>query len=456
MSLINQMLRDLDARESQRPQLSAVDSPAPVAARETKKPKSKRGLVLLIVIVCTLVGWFGFPQTQAWINKAVNVGGDIIQAIMAKVPKVAEQKPAENSPVEIIAKPQELTETVNIPKTRQIQRTEAVVVVENNSTVTPIAEMIPLRTPVVVEPVETVEALATTGLPELEKSVVETAVPLDGSLGANATSTVVAETLTKRNSQVPMAEKASPVRPPDVSVNTQVAVLAKLKVKSLRSDTATAVSESKVLNEPVKPAIKVKKRVKLTPSELAEQHYRRANSARTAGRYAESKKQLVSALGIDPGHSGARKLLAKLLMNSGSLDEAKNVISQGLQLTPTDPALIALEARIVMHQGDLKRAQGLLEDGLIHQSNNLELLALLGVLYQQGSDFDGALKIYQKLVSLQPGEGRNWAGLAISYDAISSGQKALQAYRQAVSLGGLPSEILSYTQTRITALKRSR
>jgi len=475
VSLINQMLRDLDARESQRPQLSAVDSPAPVVARETIKPKSKRGLVLLIIIAFALVGWFGFPQTHAWIDKVVNVGTGIIQAIMAKVPAVAEQKTVENPPVEIPVKQQELTVTVDTSETRTSKSTEPVV--ETSSTTTPIAEKISSRAPVITAPVETAKKPVKTVLPKLEAPAVETVVALNDSQGAGAALVVTPETLAKSNSQLPEAVKASPVRPANVPVKKQVVeagkpaaiaglkepkqtvqapVLAKVKANSKRSDKTSVVSKQKVPNRPVKPTIKVKEPVKLTPSELADKYYRRANAARTAGRYEQSERHLVSALEIDSGHGSARKLLAKLLMNNGSLDEARNVISQGLQLAPADPGLIALEARIVMHQGGLEQAQELLENGLIRQGDNLELLALLGVLYQQDNDFQGALKVYQKLVSLQSGEGRNWAGLAISYDAINSGQKALQAYRQAVSLGGLPSEILSYTQTRITALERTK
>jgi len=64
--------------------------------------------------------------------------------------------------------------------------------------------------------------------------------------------------------------------------------------------------------------------------------------------------------------------------------------------------------------------------------------------------------IYQRLVSLQPSDGKSWAGLAMSYDAIQQNQQALEAYKKAMALGRLPPQVQQYAQQRKGVLENKR
>ncbi|MGB5453055.1 MAG: hypothetical protein WBN00_13260, partial [Sedimenticolaceae bacterium] len=67
---------------------------------------------------------------------------------------------------------------------------------------------------------------------------------------------------------------------------------------------------------------------------------------------------------------------------------------------------------------------------------------------QQRSRYEEALESYRALLALIPESGAVWVGLAISLDGLGDAD-ALDAYKRALQLGGLPAAAAHYARQRI-------
>jgi tetratricopeptide (TPR) repeat protein len=78
-----------------------------------------------------------------------------------------------------------------------------------------------------------------------------------------------------------------------------------------------------------------------------------------------------------------------------------------------------------------------------------EVLPLRAQAQQQLGDFPAALASYQQLVQLQPDSARAWLGQALVYDQLQQTQAAIASYRQALALGGLAPASQQFIQQRL-------
>lgn len=79
----------------------------------------------------------------------------------------------------------------------------------------------------------------------------------------------------------------------------------------------------------------------------------------------------------------------------------------------------------------------------------LEVLQLKANVLQQQQKLQQALLAWQQLTSLQPGFGRGWLGQALVLDQQGQKQQAKQAYQQALTAGGLSAATVQFIQQRL-------
>ncbi len=171
------------------------------------------------------------------------------------------------------------------------------------------------------------------------------------------------------------------------------------------------------------------------------------------GRLADAEEALKRTLRAKPGMGQAREILAALLLRGGRQSEAATLLDQGLQLAPGQPVFLSLRARLYREQGDTGQAIALLQQGLRDDGDNGDLLELLGVLYQEEGRFNEAAAVYRRVLQQRPGSANSWAGLAISLDAAGEQTVALQAYRRALANDQLPKEVVEYVRQRVSLLE---
>lgn len=217
------------------------------------------------------------------------------------------------------------------------------------------------------------------------------------------------------------------------------------KTVPAEKDTAAATSEM----------VKVPR--KATPGERAEQDYQDALRAARSGALAAATAALKHALAVKADYAPARQLLAQILLHQGHKAEATALLKEGLALggNAKGRALLGdLYARILADDGKLGSAIALLSGLRPAVQEAPEHYALLAALEQRAGDYDNAAMLYKHLVELRPDSGVWWMGLGISLEHLNKPQQAMLAYRRAASSGSLEPAVQKFVDGRIAALSQ--
>lgn len=217
------------------------------------------------------------------------------------------------------------------------------------------------------------------------------------------------------------------------------------------------VEETKEL---VRPAAKTepssaslsKTRLTEAPAVQAASLFSQASDLLKNARTDEAAKLLRKVLVLDAGHSGARELLASLLFHNQQYAEASDILQAGIaQQTGHIPFYILL-ARVHMEQGLDADAIKALESQKPLARDYSDYYALLAALYQRGGRYADAAVIYRGLLEVFPGRAIWWMGLGISLQSQDKPAEALTAYQRAAKAQGLSAELKKFVQQRIRIL----
>ena len=178
----------------------------------------------------------------------------------------------------------------------------------------------------------------------------------------------------------------------------------------------------------------------------------RALSHWQAGRYEQAERLLAQQLEQRPDWHQARLHQAQLMLQQQRSDAAIELLQAGLQLDPAALELRGLLARSQQGLGQAEAAIATLEAAPVLDRS--EALLLLAALYQQQQSHAQAEQRYRQAVELDASQGRGWAGLAISLEALGEAEQALQAWQQALARSDLPAGLRRYGRERIDTLGR--
>lgn len=190
-----------------------------------------------------------------------------------------------------------------------------------------------------------------------------------------------------------------------------------------------------------------------SPRELAEQAYQEGTEALRTGQMNEAETSLRKALGYDARYLEARAALADLLVNAGRVADAAEVLAAGVALDPHNAELVQQYARVLVEQGNTGEALAALEKEQAGAQQNAEYQAFLAALYQRAARHDEAITAYQRALAQQPQQGIWWMGLGISLEAADQPGDARQAYARALQSRALNSASEAYVQGRANALR---
>jgi MSHA biogenesis protein MshN len=392
MSLINDMLRDLDRRHGGTGALPNEVRPLP-----PERPLfPARLLVLLVALIGALsvAGWLFMDRMP--------------QAQIASVAPVVQ-------PVAATAK---------------------------------VAEPAPPPAPVAAEPAPSQESAASPGGLRLDAALNHLPQPAPSSDKA------VAETGKESLASVP-AKPAPPVKTPAPQAAAARTPEPAARPAAPPAEQAPAAAAAKPASgETAGASGGIEKRPRIeTPKERAEQDYRKAYSLLTRGRAEEAVPLLRSALAEDSAHASARIALAGILSQSGRPDEALALLSEGLQLDPTRPALALSAARLLVSKGNFDGAAQILSRASASAQSDAEFRAFHAAVLQRLTLHKDAVKEYQAALRHAPHAGVWWMGLGISLEADGRGSEARDAYERARASGALSAELDRFVEQKLRQLK---
>ncbi|TCV84771.1 tetratricopeptide repeat protein [Sulfurirhabdus autotrophica] len=393
MSLINQMLQDLDKRHS------ADSENDPLSSQIKAVPSSGRrqgivllGLGLLIVTVAVLV-WVFFLKQQP-----------------TAMPKV------EQNPLVVTNTQNQPSETMGNLKQSQSLHLDRISTQSEVPVVQPVVpkaqseKVIPLQPPV--------------------KKVVEFHAPAS-----------------KESVKVPVPEE--PIKPPVLLSENEIPVQAEAQVAQ-----PTEI-KPKALPAPQRGPVVVNKQVKeLTPQQRAESEYRKAIALIQQGRVIEAMSALDQTLLDNPNHASARQTLVGLLLEKKRQPDAEHSLQDGLNKDPGQSGFAMLLARLQVERGDVHGGAVTLLNYLPQAAGRADYVAFLAALLQREGRNKEAIDHYMQAVRLSPQSGVWWMGLGISLQAENRTAEAQDAFSRAKASGSLSPELLSFVEQKLKQLQR--
>ena len=458
MSVINQMLKDLEQRRAQGFDngTDMLDDLAGANGTDNVEPSSKKGLWLLLGLLLIIVLGVGLLFGQAWQQKRLPVLLPI-----AKEP--TRQAPVKPIIVEVAPEPE-------------------VVVVENET-----IAIEPEPTLVISRPVKPV--------PSVQNEIVEVSTPeplaaeiiISAILPSPLIATGLREIITVHGSgfidplKVTMewndGRAFKDLEPWQIKVISKTEMQLhvnlgtspddwRMIIVQLDSDNsaeyqfgviAAAKKEIEIVNEKISDAkepVFNKKATVLTKDEQVRIAYAEASNTLQQGKTTDAKKLLHKVLLLDFTHIQARKTLATLLFREQQYDEAIEILELGRIQHPEDVSFTLLLARIYTERGQDPVAVDLLERINPDVASNSDFYALLAALYQRSAQYKKAAVVYEKLLRVYPGRAVWWMGLGLSLQSTERKQDALSAYKKALAAQGLTVELKRFIQKRMQILQQ--
>jgi len=218
-------------------------------------------------------------------------------------------------------------------------------------------------------------------------------------------------------------------------------------IPGTRAQAARAASE-KAARRPSGPRhIEISERP-LTVSQQAQRRYTEAVRVLRAGDTGTSVQQLEQVLALKPGYHPARLLVASLHINQQRKQQAEIVLAEGLTLDPGHAPFAKLHAQLLIEQAREQEAIQGLQSALPGAGQDAEYHALLAGLYRHGGDPVKAAGHYRTALQIAPGHGEWWMGLGLSLEQAGHGTEAHAAYGQALKRP-LSAALQNYVWTRM-------
>lgn len=390
MSVINQMLKDLDKRQAEQNTMAKTGQPV-----VTKHSNVK--LILSIIVVIVIINITGIFAWQLYSENQ-------------QLKTQAKENTAQLSKLETQSKD---NDTSNVE-----QKSNGEVVVEaiaSTFETKPVAEKLEAQFSEIQQAALKEELVISTSTPSQAKEELEP-ISLD-----------LAKDLSTQNSATQSTASTENIEPKKVIPET---------------DQPTKVDTPQ-------PRLSIS-RTQLSPQALAKKKISQAEQAMEVNELAKAESLFEEVLLLLPEHETARKQLAALWYGKKAYQDAINLLSQGIALAPQAEEMRLMSARIYFEQGQARQALNMLTP--VSNSQRVELLALLANIAAQLNEHQKAGDAYRKLLDIESSVGRWWLGLAVSLDSQGQFKQASNAYSQAIVTGNLSNSTMQFARQRLSEL----
>jgi MSHA biogenesis protein MshN len=197
----------------------------------------------------------------------------------------------------------------------------------------------------------------------------------------------------------------------------------------------------------------------ISPEQKSGNSYRQALANLQQGRVAEAQSNLTQALEANPANQEARQTLAGLLLDNHRNDEARATLAAGLAIAPEQTNFRIAIARLQVELGEKSAALTTLEQGLAYANNNADYQSFLATLLQRANRHDEAISHYRTALSINSSSNNSSSasslvGLGISLQAIGKLENAQEAYTRAQSVATLSPELAQFIDQQLKQINQ--
>jgi MSHA biogenesis protein MshN len=408
MSLINQVLQDLEKRHASEPELKSLP-PHVRAISEDPRSGNATLFVVAALIVFTIIaaylffgGWLRHSPGSPGASKAQPV----VQAPQA--PAVVEHQPSAQVPetavqAQLIAPASRLSGELSFVPDSRPRRDAG-------------AKLAKAEAP----PPEKYEA-ARADKPAASQPVPQVNIPAEFRKAIEAPAPVPAATPQPVAPPVPVAPaSAAPVPGPAASADSRV-----------------------VIDKQVR---------EMTPQQRAELAFRKGVNQIQESRASAAEASFREALREDPSHVAARQALLGLMLDAKRNQEAEQLLKQTLDLNPRQPRHAMVLARLEVDRGEVTGAINTLVAALPYVQSDPEYYAFLAALLQREGRHRETVDYYRAALRTAPGNGLWLMGLGISLRATSQFAEARESFQRAIETKQLNGELQAFTERQLREL----
>lgn len=448
MSLVNNMLRDLDQRrkESEWPAASVSLTPAPEQSRELAKRPVWLYLGLALLVAGGAVAFFWLQQGETDAARTLNIRTPVVvQPPNAEAEgEDAASEARENVAVTAVGSASQAPQ----PGETGLVATTAVPLVETEEAGETSSQIAGDSAPV-NGAAEVESALANQVEPVLAAVATESAVQSAVTEAGQSTENLAVTANLNDGSSIESMESMESAERNNSGTETASPAASESPVL-----TAGMVGETTVVDLSASPVESVKNSARMTPEELDTTAVQAALGFIAENNTTAAYTRLEQELLQNRYAHQSRETYAKLLMRQGDANSAMELTNSGLELAPNHAGYKKVKARILMAAGEIEAATDLLIRRAPPISEDIEYHDILATAQLANRDYEGASISYTSLVQQDRSQGKWWYGFAVSQDSLGNRSAARQAYSQAMQLSNLSPSLRLRSQERLTSLSQ--
>ena len=396
MSLINQVLQDLEKRHASESELKALP---PFVRAVQGRPQSfmrKFAITTIVAVILIAIAAFTYNSLYAPENEA---------------PRIA------STPVTLPAPP---------PAPKSPAASPAVEVPAPTAAFNPVSRLSDELSFVAPPPAPKEKPVATA-----RSAKADVAIPLAQVVPAPLSSQI----------EKPRAPAVEP--PPKTEVPSKTAPTAEPVAPLPPEPIAAADGTSGAIDKQMREVV---------PYERAEIAFRKGVAQIQEGRPNAAELDFREALKQDPSHIGARQALLGLLLDSGRNNEAEQLLRKTLAVNPRQPRHAMVLARIEVERGDVTSAINTMVGVLPYVKSDPDFYAFLAALLQREGRHREAVDYYRAALRGTPGNGVWMMGLGISLRASNQSAEAQDAFQRAMESKQLSPELQEFVERQLREL----
>jgi len=200
------------------------------------------------------------------------------------------------------------------------------------------------------------------------------------------------------------------------------------------------------------PAAGISKQpTQISAQQQAENEFRRAYQLMRQGRNTEALAGYEAALRLDPGHDQARQTMVSLLLEKKRRADAERVLQEGLQHNPQQSSFAMLLARLQVEHSAQQALDTLLKT-LPYAEKQPDYQAFVAALLQRQGRHQEAIEHYQQALQLKPQSGVWLMGMGISLRAEQRDAEAREVFKRALDSNTLNAELRAFVEQQLKEL----
>lgn len=150
------------------------------------------------------------------------------------------------------------------------------------------------------------------------------------------------------------------------------------------------------------------------------------------GQFGRGEARLRRLLEERPDLTEAHELLASSLIQRRRHQSATSALEAGLEQAREPARLAVLLGRLLIERGEVNRARSILTEHAPPMSEAPAYHLLLAAAYRQAGEHSNAAQHYRALSEFLPRHGAVWIGLGASLESLERPQEAVEAYNRAL------------------------